>query len=211
MSRASLFNSLGCRDSGDKNADRESVSSINHLSSSYLQSVLSTTLPSTGSTTKTTGNGISGIGVASDNRQLSPFAQLMIAFQQLQQSDPANYQQVTQQIATNLQGAAQTAQADGNSAAANQLNQLATDFTSASTSGQLPNMQDLAQAIFGHHHHHHHVCAASGDQDGNSSAGSSTSGNSSSSSASQALSQILSSFQVNGTQSDSLNPMAIIV
>ena len=71
----------------------------------------------------------------------------MSTLQQLQQSDPTKYQQVTQQIATNLQSAAQTAQAEGNTTAANQLNQLATDFTNASQSGQLPNVQDLAQAI----------------------------------------------------------------
>src|ERR1019366_2800930 len=46
---------------------------------------------------------------------------------------------------------------DGNTTAATQLNQLATDFTSASKSGQLPSVQDLAQAVGGHHHHHHHA------------------------------------------------------
>src|SRR5579864_2979610 len=89
--------------------------------------------------------------------------------QQLQQSDPAKYQQVTQQIATNLQNAAQTAQTDGNSTAATQLGKLASDFNSASQSGQLPNIQDLAQAIGGGHHHHH-AHAASADQDGDSGA-----------------------------------------
>src|SRR5579864_7691526 len=84
------------------------------------------------------------------------------------------YQQVTQQIATNLQNAAQTAQANGNSTAANQINQLAKDFTSASASGQLPNIQDLAQAIGGGHHHHHHAHAASAYPDSNSSANGAT-------------------------------------
>jgi hypothetical protein len=124
----------------------------------------------------------------------------MSAFQHLQQSDPTNYQQATQQIATNLQSVAQTAQTSGNSTAANQLNQLAADFTSASESGQLPNVQDVAQAIGSHHRHHHHAHRASADSNGNSS----------SSNASQALSHLLSSFQANSAQSDLLNPMSII-
>jgi hypothetical protein len=133
----------------------------------------------------------------------------MSTLQQLQQSNPTEYQQVTQQIATNLQSAAQTAQADGNSTAASQLNQLATDFTNASTSGQLPNVQDLAQAIGGGHHHHHHVHAAPADS-GNNSSDNGSSGTSSSG-ASQTLSQLLSSVQANSTSSDSLNPMTIIL
>lgn len=135
-----------------------SIGSITNLPS-YLQSVLATSLQGNGSTEKSTGNSLSSIDTStvaqSDNSQLSPFAQLLSTLQQLQQSDPVKYQQVTQQIATNLQTAAQTAQSDGNTGAANQLNQLATDFTNASKSGQLPSVQDLAQAAGGHHHHHH--------------------------------------------------------
>ena len=120
-----------------------SMGSINNLSSSYLQSVLNNVLQSSGLTTNTTGNSVnsaavSSVALQSDNGQLSPFAQLMSTLQQLQQSDPTKYQQVTQQIATNLQSAAQTAQADGNTTAANQLNQLATDFTNASTERPTP-------------------------------------------------------------------------
>lgn len=183
------------------------MSSIsNNLSSSYLQSALSAALQGTGLTTNTDGNGVSGmssVALQTDNGQLSPFTQLMSTLQQLQQSDPTKYQQVTQQIATNLQNAAQTALADGNSTAANQLNQLAKDFTNASTSGQLPNIQDLAKAIGGHHHHHSHAASADADND--------SSGNSNSSSgASQTLSQ-LSAFQTNGTQNEALNPMTIIL
>jgi hypothetical protein len=99
-----------------------------------------------------------------DSSQLSPFAQLMSTLQQLQQSNTAEYQQVTQQIATNLQAAAQTATADGNTTAATQLNQLSTDFTNASTSGQLPNAQSLAQALGGGHHHHHFHADSAGAQ-----------------------------------------------
>jgi len=183
---------------------------INNLSSNYLQSVFSNISQSSGLTSNTTGTGLGGIATPSialqtDNQQLSPFAQMLSTLQQLQQTDPTKYQQVTQQIATNLQSAAQTAQADGNSVAANQLNQLATDFTNASTSGQLPNIQDLSQAMTGHHHHHHHAHSASADPDGSSSA------NSSASSTSQTLSQLLSTLQENGTQNNSLNPTTIIL
>ena len=186
-----------------------SIGSINPLSNSYLQSILSSAIQGTGLTTNTANNSLSGIGGSSsvslqpDNSRLSPFAQLMSELQQLQQSDPAKYQQVTQQIATNLQSAAQTAQSDGNTTAATQLNQLASDFTNASKSGQLPNMQDLAQAVGGHHHHHH-AHAASADP-------ANTASNASGSTASQTLSQLPAAFQTNGTQSAATDPMSIIM
>jgi hypothetical protein len=190
------------------------MSSIsNNLSSSYLLSILSAGLQVTGLTNNTAGNGVSGtssVAQQTDNGQLSPFTQLMSTLQQLQQADPTKYQQVTQQIATNLQSAAQTAQAGGNSTAANQLSQLAKDFTNASTSGQLPSIQDLAKAVGGHHHHHHSH-AASADADGDSSGNSSSSSTSGGSTASQSLSQLLSAFQANGTQNESLNPTTIIL
>jgi len=131
---------INCRRvSGHEIADMETMSIINNLSSSILQSVIGTALQGTGLTNKTQQNSASGIGAPSDNGQLSPFGQLISLLQHLQQSDPAKYQQVTQQIATNLQAAAQTDLANGNLAGANQLNQLATDFTNASTNGQLPS------------------------------------------------------------------------
>ena len=188
-----------------------SIGSINPLSNSYLQSILSSAIQGTGLTTNTANNSLSGIGGSSsvslqpDNSRLSPFAQLMSELQQLQQSDPAKYQQVTQQIATNLQSAAQTAQAGGDTTAATQLNQLASDFTSASKSGQLPNMQDLAQAVGGHHHHHHHHVEAASTDPANPSSASSPGG------ASQTLSQLLSAYQTNGTQTASTDAMSIIM
>jgi hypothetical protein len=177
---------------------------INNLSSNYLQSILGNL--SSGSASNTTTNTASGLDTSSialqpDNQQLSPFAQMLSQLQQLQQTDPAKYQQVTGQIATNLESAAQTAQTDGNSTLAAQLNKLATDFTNASQSGQLPNIQDLAQAASGHHHHHHHHAEPASGDDGNSS---STSG------ASQALTQLLSGLQ-SGTQDASTDPMKIIL
>ena len=202
LSRPRLFNILRPLENGDQNADKDSMNIGPINTSNYLQSIFSTALQGTGLTTNTTGNSVSGVGLSQpDSSQLSQFAQLMNTLQQLQQSDPAKYQQVTQQIATNLQGAAQTAQADGHTTLAKVLNQLGTDFTNASKSGQLPNMQDLAQAIGGHHHHHH-AHHASTDPDSNAS----TSG-----SASQTQSQLLPGFQANGTGNAALNPMTIVL
>ena len=185
-----------------------SIGSLNPLSNSYLQSILTSAIQSTGLTTDSANNSLSTSAASSifrapDKSQLSPFAQLMSDLQKLQQTDPAKYQQVTQQIATNLQTAAQTATAAGDTTKATQLTKLATDFSDASQSGQLPNMQDLAQAI-GRHHHHHHVEAAAADS-ANSPSTSLTS------SASQLLSQLLGAYQTNGTQNAATDPLAIIM
>jgi hypothetical protein len=188
------------------------MGSINTLSSSYLQSILGTALQAAG-LTNTTGNSQSTASLASaalkpDNSQLSPFADIMSTLQQLQQTNPSQYQQITQQISANLLTAAQTAQTDGNTTAATQLNQLSTNFSGASKSGQLPNILDLAQAIGGGHHHHHFHASVSSDSNSNSSG---SNDNSSSSSANQTLSQFLSAMQPGATQNDALDPMAIIL
>src|ERR1019366_2993472 len=126
-----------------------SIGSSNPLSNNnYLQSILTSALQSTGLTTNSTNNSLStsassSVSQSPDNSRLSPFAQVMSELQQLQQSDPSKYQQLTSQIATNLQTASQTAAAAGNTTAATQLNQLASDFSSASKNGQLPNVQSL--------------------------------------------------------------------
>ncbi len=186
------------------------MSAISNLSSNILQSVLSTALQGTGLTTKAPQNSATGMRAPLDNSQLSPFIQMMSTLDQLHQSDPAKYKQVTQQIATNLQSAAQTAQADGNSAAASELNQIASHFTNASNTGQFPTIQELAQAIAGHHHHHH-AHAAPPDPNASSDTGSGSSSTSSGNTPSQSASPLLSAFQANGTQNDSLNPMSIIL
>jgi hypothetical protein len=165
-----------------------STTSINNLSGSYLQSILSSAVQNASlQNTSLQNNALAAPAsavVPADNSQLSPLAKLLSELQQLQQSDPGKYQQVTKQIATNLENAAQTAQSAGNTAAASQLTQLATDFSNASTSGQLPNIQDLAQAIGGgggHHHHHHGGGESSYDAGRTASPLSSTSSNSSTS------------------------------
>ena len=174
------------------------MSSIGNLLTGLLHSVLPVNLlPNNTTAGNLTTSTTSTLIQQPDIGQLSGFAQLAATLQQLQQSNPAQYKQVTQQIAANLQSAAQTAQASGNTAAAAQLNQLATDFTNASNSGQLPNLQDLANAVGGGHHHHH------------------GGGDATSSSSNSPLTQFLASLQAGTTQSSttqgtSLNAATII-
>jgi len=186
------------------------MGSIN-LSSSLLQTALTTAMQSVGLTSNTAATNPSSVSGSSstgqaDNSQLSPFAQLLNTLQQLQQSNPAKFAQVTAQIGANLQTAAQAATASGNTAAASQLTQLATDFTNASKTGQLPSAQDLATAMRGGHHHHH-----AGSSAGSAASPASSSSSNSSSAASQVLSQLLSAFQSNRAQSASTDPMSIIM
>ncbi len=187
------------------------MGSISNLSSNYLQSILNTALQTSGLTTNSSSSASSaGNALQTDSNQLSPFAQLMSTLQQLQQTDPAKYIQVTQQIATNLSAAAQTATTNGNTSAANQLNQLATDFTNASQTGQLPNVQDLAEAMAsdssGGHHHHHHSSSGSSD----STSTSTSSSTATSTAANSALNSLLQAFKAYENQSASLNPYQII-
>jgi len=186
-----------------------STSPLSFLNSNYLQSIVGTALKNAGIAAPSAG--ATGASQQPDNGQLSPFAQLLSTLQQLQGSSATQYQTVTQQIATNLQNAAQTATQDGNTNAASELNQLATDFTNASQSGQLPNISDLAQAIGGGGHHHHHHWHAMSPSDSNADSSDSTStGSSASSNPSSPLQQLLAAFQSNSTQNESLNPLSII-
>jgi hypothetical protein len=171
---------------------------INNLSNpyNYLESTLNAAVQNTQQTGATNDSASVGATTQSDNGELSPLAQVLSQLQQLQQSNPTEYAQITGQISTNLKNAAGTAENDGNTQAASQLNQLATDFSNASSSGQLPNIQDLAQALgAGHHGHHHH------GSDSDSSSASST----------QAVSQLFTPFEPNGGQNNSLNPSSIIL
>jgi len=198
------FSILWLGGSGHKNACKTgmNLSSINNYFTNHTASVLSSGL-STNSPSKNA-NGVSG--ASSDSGQLSPFAQLLSTLQQLEQSNPTQYQQVTQQIATKLQTAAATDTKNGNSAQAAQLTTLSKDFTTASQSGQLPNAQDLASAIGGAGHHHFYGHASSGD-----SANSSSTGSASSLGTNATLQQLLASFGSGNNQASSTNPMSIIM
>jgi hypothetical protein len=181
-----------------------SISPVSGLSTSYLQSLMSMLGPSS-STSRTSGNtsGVNALGTSTqDSNQMSPFAQMLATLQQLQQSNPTQYAQVTGQISTNLTAAAKTAQSEGNTSAASQLNQLAADFSGASTSGQLPNIQDLAQAVGGHHHHHH--------AHGGASSTSGSSATTASGSTNESLQQLFGSIASGSTANDAFDPMSII-
>jgi hypothetical protein len=77
------------------------------------------------------------------------FGQILDSLRHVQQSSPAQYQSVTRRISTNLAAGAQSATAGGNSLLAGELSRLSADFTVASNSGQLPAVDDLAQALAG--------------------------------------------------------------
>lgn len=194
-------------------AKRMSINPVSSLTNnSYLEQILNSALQTYGASANTSNsnNAVSLAGQNSDASQLSPFAQILSTLQELQQSNPTEYATLTQQIATNLQIAAQTDTADGNTSGASELTQLANDFTTASTSGQLPIISDLAQAIGG---------GAQGPPppppatDSSSSDSSSTSSMSSSSASSifQQLEQLLASLQASGNTSQSLTPQSIIL
>jgi len=203
------------------------VNALSNIANPYIQSLTNAAMSALNSFQNTIGNGVSGstAGVSGSTAipqdgspQLSPFAQLMSTLQQLEQSNPTQYGQVTQQIAANLQSASQTAMASGNTAEAQQLTTLANDFTSASTSGQLPNVSDLAQAISGHgHHHHHYHGSGSGSSSSGSSSGSAGSTGSTGSttsakgSAAQSVSELFGAYAGNTAQIDALNPLNIIM
>jgi hypothetical protein len=127
------------------------IGSIAGLAGSYLLSMLS---GAGNNSSASPAAAAAKITTPQDTSLISPFAQILGSLQQLQQSNPSQYSQVTAQIANNLQTGASTATSNGNTALAGQLTQVAQDFRSASQSGQLPNVPDLAQAIGGHRHHH---------------------------------------------------------
>jgi hypothetical protein len=179
-----------------------SIGSLTNIASTYAQSLASSFLANSPAANAGT-SAAASVSQASDVNQLSPFAELLSTLQQLQQSNPSQYTQLTQQIATNLSAAA-TATASGNATAASSLNQLAADFTSASQNNQLPNIQDLAQAV--HHHHGHHVHSGSGSADATNPSNGSTN-----TTGSDLLSQLISSYQSNASGvNQTTDPMAII-
>jgi len=145
-----FVSSLGRFWNGNQSASKV-VMNLNAITNNSLEAILDGVLQNYSLFANNNTNGVNSGGNSSanssDNSNLSPLAQLISFLQQLQQSNPVEYRLITHQISANLQAAAQTDQADGNAAGASQLNQLSADFTSASTSGQLPNLQDLAQAL----------------------------------------------------------------
>jgi hypothetical protein len=114
------------------------IHAMGSISQQYIQSLFGT-----GSKGASSSDSLLG----QTGNQLSPFAQVLTGLQQLEQANPKQYAQVTSQISTNLQAAAQKAQTQGNTTLATRLTTLSKDFSTASQSGQLPNVQDLAKSI----------------------------------------------------------------
>jgi len=186
-----------------------SVGLLFGLASNYIESLFTNGGGSSSSAAQATAAGATSAASSQDASTLSPFAQVLSSLQQLAQANPSHYQQVTQQISANLQSAAQTATTNGDSSLAGELTKLSGDFSTASSSGQLPNIQDLAQAIGGgsHHFHHHQAEAPAGDATTNSgSAGTTTA----SSGSVNSLFQALSSSSSNALAISSLSPLNVI-
>ena len=193
------------------------VNSLSSLVDPYLQGVIDNTVSSVTGNNNTSSIDQSSLALPQDGSpQLSPFAQILSTLQQLQQSNPTEYQQVTSQIASNLQSAAQTATTDGDTSQATELSQLATDFTNASQNNTLPNIQDLAQALGGGQWQYQAASSNSSSTGTTDSSSTGTTGSTTStseSSSSDLLSQLLSAFYSNNTsatENNALNPLAII-
>lgn len=125
---------------------------------------------------------------------------MLSGLQQLQESNPVQYRDVAKQIAANLDEAAKTAESQGDTTRADQLKKLASDFTAASESGELPDIQDLARVMGGGHHRRHHghhrVQSAGSTADG---------------SQSQTLLQLFGGQQGGEAQNSALDPETIIL
>jgi hypothetical protein len=124
--------------------------SINSIQGStaaqYISAITSSTVSSSTGTSST----------GADGSSISPQGDLMSKLQQLQQTDPAEFKAVTQQISAQLKtdaGNATGPQADF-------LNKLSANFAAASSSGTMASLQPQHGAQSGssggHHHHHHH-------------------------------------------------------
>lgn len=131
------------------------VNSVNSLLPSFLLPVNST------ATNATNANSASSVQQQAD--VLGPNAQFLTQLQQAQTQNPQEFQAMLTEITGQLDQAAGTASAQGNTSEANQLTALASTFQNASTGGPLPTAQQLQQAGVGGHHHHggHHFSGSS--------------------------------------------------
>jgi hypothetical protein len=117
-------------------------------------------LPASGERSKT--SSVASASPQDPAPKLSAASSFLNSLQSLQQNNPAQFQQVTQSIAAKLQQAATQASNQGDSARATALNKLASDFQTASQSGQMPaadqlqtDVSALKQAHHGGLHHGH--------------------------------------------------------
>jgi hypothetical protein len=114
------------------------IAPLVNLATDFIDSLLpGSSSTSAASSTSASSSNTTTAGSAATSNATSPFAQVLSS---LQQSDPAEFQAVTQQITGYLNTGAQTATANGYTTLASQLSQLSTDFTNISANGQLPGL-----------------------------------------------------------------------
>ena len=111
------------------------IAPIVNLASDFIDSLIPGSSNKSSSTSASANTATAG-GTTAAN-QTSPFAQVLNS---IRQSDPAEFQTVTQKIGGYLQTGIQSATANGYTALAGQLTQLSTDFTDVTASGQLPSV-----------------------------------------------------------------------
>jgi len=136
---------------------------INSISSLYSSPAIGG-VGTTDSTSNGTSVSATGTAVSVD---LSKPGQLFSQLQNLAQTDPTKFKEVTAEIASQLKDAA----ASQTGKQADFLNELAGRFDAASQSGKMSDLkppQGQAQAS-GHHHHHHSVQGAGNAQSSSSS------------------------------------------
>lgn len=165
------------------------VTNNSNLTQLLLQS-LSSTQNSTPGVASLFGNGASGSNQSASSLTVSPMSTMMSQLQQLQTSNPAQFQQLASTIANQLTTAAQQ---QGNTQAGQFLSQLASSFQSVANGGSLSNLlpsqasasqtasglQGAIQKAYGHHHHHHGQSGStSSGQTDSSTSSTSTTGNS---------------------------------
>lgn len=112
---------------------------VDGLSSAYLLELRGNAIESAGvsATSSATSAHDGGSSPETDSSELSPLAKLASVLEHLQQQDPDAYRRITAQIASNLQTA---------SPGSEQLSRIAADFVRASETGELPNLENLAEA-----------------------------------------------------------------
>jgi len=128
----------------------------------------------------------------------------MNTLSQLQQSNPSKYREVTQQIATNLQKAATTAQSEGDATEADQLSQLAGQFSGAALTSQFPDAENIADTFSGSQDATGAASGAEINTNNTASPPAETGGTS------PPLDQLLQAIEATNAQSIAANPMAMI-
>lgn len=103
------------------------------------------------SSTSTSNNPLSSILDSSGNVDLSQAAQVFSKLQDLSQSSPTQFKQLTAKISTELQTEAQKA----TGSAQTFLSNLANQFNTASQTGSTSSLQPQSASPGGHHHGHH--------------------------------------------------------